>query len=295
MAADLSGFLLNCFIGGETDAVQPSGRTIPNKIELSFGGRDLTIIQRPEFINAKPSDYRGKAVETTTVVVRNVEVEEQEMVLDLLRGLSSLLSFATCSDVALYEWKHPGSQPSGGGWSVVAHTGSHFRPPFNLRSGRAIRTYLERVWREYFRLENTTQLRIAIHLFVLAEIRSLPLDLQLATMFILLENLKSTFANEQGIRFRDGYYRKASGRSWPFKDLLSEMLKKVGMPSPNLGAIVKLRNEIIHSGVSQTSLAHQEEIYENCQDLIREYFLRLLGYTGTFFLYSGRGMTSKRI
>ncbi len=137
--------------------------------------------------------------------------------------------------------------------------------------------------------------RVAIDLFVLAETHSLPLELKLATMFILLENLKSTFANEQGYDFKDGRYRKASGKPWSFKALLFDMFKVVGMSSTNLSAIVNLRNEIIHSGMSQTSHNHQEGIYDSCQDLIREYFLRLLGYTGNFRLYSGCGMTPKRI
>jgi hypothetical protein len=294
VAADLHGYLLNCFIGGETATTQSDGSSIMNRIDLEFGGRDITIIQRPEIIRAKPSEHRGQAVPTTTVVVRNVEIDEREAVLDLLRGLSSLLSFATGSDVALYEWSHQGGEVLGGGWSVVAHMG-YFRPPFDIRDGKAIGTYLELVWREYFRLEQTRQLRVAIHMLVLAETRSLPLELKLATMFILLENLKSTFADEQGYPFHDGYYRKASGKVWSFKALLSDMFKKVGMPSPNLSAIVDLRNEIIHSGISQTSFEHQRDIYDNCQDLMREYLLRLLGYTGDFLLYSGCGMTPKRV
>ncbi len=294
MVADLHGFFLNCFIGGETGTVQPGGRWIRDKIELSFGGHDITITQRPNIITAKASEYRGKAVHTTTVVVRNVQVEERETVLDLFQGLSFLLSFATCSGVALYGWEHQDSQPAGQRWSVVARTG-YFRPPFDIHDGTAIRTYLERVWQEYFRLEETRKLRVAIDLFVLAETHSLPLELKLATMFILLENLKSTFANEQGYDFKDGRYRKASGKPWSFKALLFDMFKVVGMSSTNLSAIVNLRNEIIHSGMSQTSHNHQEGIYDSCQDLIREYFLRLLGYTGNFRLYSGCGMTPKRI
>jgi len=294
MAADLHGHLLNCFIGGETVTVQPDGNSIKNKIELAFGGHDITITQRPEILSAKRSEYRGQAVPTTTVVVHNVEVDEREKILHLLRGLAHLLSFATCSEVALYEWNHPGSPPSGGGWSVVARMG-YFRPPFNISDGKAIRTYLERVWQEYFRLEEKRKLPVAIHLFVLAETRSLPRELKLATMFILLENLKSTYADEQGYSFKDGYYRKASGKTWSFKTLLLDMFKQINMPSPDLSAIVDLRNDIIHSGISQTSREHQQEIYGTCQDLIREYFLRLLGYTGSFRLYSGRGMTLKWI
>ncbi len=67
----------------------------------------------------------------------------------------------------------------------------------------------------------------------------------------------------------------------------------MGTTSPDLGAIMSLRNEIVHSRISRTPRTHQEEIYESCQDLVREYLLRLLGYTGKFRLFSGRGMTSK--
>jgi hypothetical protein len=294
MAADLNGYLLNCFIGGETFTAQPDGRRIRNKIELSFGGRDIAIIQKPKIVRENARNYRGKAVETTSIVVRNVRVNEREKVLCLLQGLSHLLSFASCSEVALYRWEHQDSPPLSEGRSVVARTG-FVRPVFDLYDGGAIRTYLERVWQHYFKLEQSRQLREAIHLFVLSKIRGLPLELELATMFILLENLKSTHAREQGYRFDQGYYRKPSGKAWGFKALLSEMFVKVGMPQSDLSAIVHLRNEIVHSGISQTSYEHQQNIYDKSQDLVREYLLRLLGYTGDFRLYSGRGMTVKQI
>lgn len=254
----------------------------------------MVITQEPWVVKAKACEYRGQAIPTTTVVVRNVPVEERKPVLGLLRGLAWLLSFATCSDVALYGWEHQDSPPLKERWSVVARTG-YTRPLFDRHDGQAIRTYLERVWQEYFRLEETRKLPEAIDLFVLAETRGLPLELKLATLFILLETLKSTFAKEQGYTFKDGYYRKASGKVWSFTGLLSEMFSRVGMPTHKLSAIKELRDEIIHSGISQTSRAHQDEIYDDCQDLIREYILRLLGYTGIFRLYSGRGMTPKRI
>ena len=300
MAADLRVFLLNCFIGGEARRAQPQGGWVRNETKLSFCGHCIRIIQKPWVISAKPSEYRDQAVDTTTVIVPNVEAEQREEVLELLRGLAWLLSFATCSDVALYGWEHSDSKPRGKESATVACVG-YFRPLFNIRDGKAVRVYLERVQREYFRLEETRKLREAIHLFVLAETRSLPLELRLATIFILLENLKSTFAKEQGYPFKNNYYlkepRELGGKSkerWSFESLLSEMLKKSGM-CPDLGAIKDLRNEIIHSGVSQTPCAHQREVYDACQDLVRGYLLRLLGYTGTFRLYSERGMTTKQI
>lgn len=120
MAADFYGYLLNCFIVGETFTAQPDGRLIRNKIELSFGGRDIVIIQKPKFIREKARDYRGRTVETTTVAVRNVRVGERESVLDLMEGLSYLLSFATYSEVALYRWEHQDSPPLNQGRSVSA-------------------------------------------------------------------------------------------------------------------------------------------------------------------------------
>lgn len=79
MDSDLKAFLLNCFIGGETGEIQPDGRWTRNKIELLFGGYNLTIVQNPEVITAKNlSRYRGQAIDTTTVVVHDVKVEQQK-------------------------------------------------------------------------------------------------------------------------------------------------------------------------------------------------------------------------
>lgn len=298
MTADLKAFLLNCFVGGETASAHPEGGWIRNKIELSLGGYDIKILQRPWVINAKLSEYRGQAVDTTTVIVSDVELEQREEVLELLQGLSYLLSFATYSDVALRGWEHldehPDNEPWAENWAVVARTG-YFRPTFDIRDGKEIRVYLENTCESYFRFEEIRKLRVAIDLLVSAETLRLPLELRLTTLFVLLENLKSTFAQEQGYPFKKGYYRKSSGGKLFFATLLAEMFEKVKMDSPDLSAIKKLRNEIIHSGISQTPYDYQEEIYDSCQDLIREYLLRLLGYTGPFRLYSGRGMTLKEI
>jgi hypothetical protein len=53
-----------------------------------------------------------------------------------------------------------------------------------------------------------------------------------------------------------------------------------------LKRIVKLRNEIIHSGLSQRSHPQGWVMYEKIHDLLREYILRLLGFHGTYLVYS---------
>lgn len=294
MAPDLRGFFANCFIAGETGAAEREGRTYRDTIELSLSGRDVKLIQRPEIVGDNPRNYRHQWVPTTTVVVANVETEEREEIKELLQSLSHLLSFATSSEVAFYRWSYDEKSPRNGGWATVARTG-FARPVVDLSSGQSVREYLERSWEGYRRLEQSRKLREAIHLYVLAETRSLPEELKAATIFILLENLKSTYAAERGIPFSNGDFRKQSGKPWKFENLLKEMFKDVGMTQPDLTAVVDLRNEIIHAGVSQMPRAQQEEVYEKCQDLVREYLLRLFGYTGIFRLFSVRGMTLKRI
>lgn len=105
--------------------------------------------------------------------------------------------------------------------------------------------------------------------------------LKLATMFILLENLQSSYAREQGYAFKGGRWKNPNGDRPGFRALLEEMLAGENMGSPYLGAVVKLRNEIIHSGVSELPFDEQEEIYCACQDISREYLLRAWGGDGS--------------
>jgi len=53
-----------------------------------------------------------------------------------------------------------------------------------------------------------------------------------------------------------------------------------------LDSIVKLRNELIHSGVASLSFEEHQAILNDCQDLLREYLLRLLAFRGPFSPYS---------
>jgi len=295
MAADLKGFLSNCFVHGESGGVRSDGHWVPEAIDLRLGGRDLSIVQKPEALITGPSKYNGHFVGTTTVYVRDVRTEERDEVRELLERLSYLLSFAGCSQVACYGWEHPEDPPIRGEyWATVARA-RFSRPTLTIRRGEVVRGYLEGVWPEYVLVEEERDLRRSIDLFVIAETHSLPMELKLATMFILLENLKSTHARVQGYAFNGGRWEKPDGARPGFRDLLEEMLAEVGMRSPHLDAVVKLRNEIIHSGVSEMPFEEQDEIYGQCQDIAREYLLRSWDYHGDFQLYHGRGMSAKRI
>ena len=77
------------------------------------------------------------------------------------------------------------------------------------------------------------------------------------------------------------------GEKYQFEALLLEMLRSVNMHR-EVTPIINLRNEIIHSGLSQTSHTQQWRMYEHVQDLVREYLIRLLCYHGEFLTYAER-------
>lgn len=143
-------------------------------------------------------------------------------------------------------------------------------------------------------MEEPRALNVVVDYFVSTDSLFLPVELMLATSFILLENLKSTYAKHRGYPYRNGSYRKPDGSSWSFQALLNEMFDSVGMRA-DLVDIKTLRNEIIHSGLSQLSFDEQYTIYEKCKELVTEYFLRLIGFSGKFFLYSSSGTRFKHI
>jgi hypothetical protein len=108
-------------------------------------------------------------------------------------------------------------------------------------------------------------------------------EVKLLIMFILLENLKYTFASQVGYLFFKGFYRDVTGGKIRFEQLLKKMFTAAGM-NPTLDPIINLRNEIIHSGMSLLPFQQKYNIYVSCHNIFREYFLRLVGYNGEYLL-----------
>ena len=130
-------------------------------------------------------------------------------------------------------------------------------------------------------------------MLTIAELPVQPLEVKLAQIFIVMENLKGTFATKTGIPFFKGYFQDNAYPNRPlhkqprigFEALLTSMFKDVGM-KPSLRRIVRLRNEIIHFGLSRKPYSSLRKDYDYCHDVVREYLLRLLNYEGEYLLYS---------
>jgi len=60
------------------------------------------------------------------------------------------------------------------------------------------------------------------------------------------------------------------------------MFAQVGM-QPSLADVTVVRNEILHSGLSDRPAEELMELQENLLALVREYLHRLIGYIGAYY------------
>ena len=108
-----------------------------------------------------------------------------------------------------------------------------------------------------------------------------------------MESLKYTYAVNKPIPSdKRGFLKPNKRKLWffksnkkkyyRFKELLDLMLKEVGITNTKLKSLVKLRNEIIHSGLSKNDFSTNFRLYKETQNLIREYLIKLLGYNGYY-------------
>jgi len=288
---DYRGYIGNCLLRGE-EYTETDGKKVLNLIRVSLGGVSVKIIEDPAIAVGNFGDYEGKSIGTTNVLIEALPEAQFEQAQMLTRNLAALLSFATCSDVRQYGYYFPhGDVIESSAW-LWGET-RYFWPVLDTSDGRRIREYLEQTWDTYVSLRDSRQLDAAFYYFVQSN-RNVPLEMLLIVTFVLLESLKHSYARVAGYPFLKGHFRPLGamrghlGAAKGFEELLNEMLAAVGM-SVSLTRIVGLRNEIIHSGLSQLEYEDKKRIYWNCQDILREYLLRLLGYHGQYRPMSTRG------
>ncbi|RJX32576.1 MAG: hypothetical protein C4531_06345 [Desulfurivibrio sp.] len=257
-----------------------------NVIPLKLGRYRVKITQ-----NDLVMSNRAKAegfVHTSEIKIERVRsFEEGKRVME---DLCRLLSLAAISQVRPFSYEYSNRQNS---YSVSGQS-MFWRPLLDIQNGEAVQSFVEQVWPRFRKLKRSRKLPEVIEMLTVAELPFQPLEVKLAQVFIILENLKGTFARSNNIPFAKGFFR---GISFPpkanpakekplgFEQLLKNMLGEVGM-KPSLRRVVGLRNEIIHFGLSRKTYESLFKHYETCQDLIREYLLRLLGYHGRYWIYS---------
>jgi len=261
-----------------------------DSVVFDCGGHQFSFIQNPAIITGNVDQFKGRFTPTTEVLVKGVRPGQVDKVKVAIGRICWLLSLAGTCRVVCYGHEYPNG--SGLSYSVSASgTAQSFRPAIEINDNTQGKAYVEQTYETYQRLEKSRKLNVIIDYLIQADREGQPTEICLILMFVTLESLKDTFARSQSIPYSKGYFRKPparpgkEGAKYSFEELLTLMLRQVGMRR-GVKRLVKLRNDLIHSGLSRKPHKRQWALYADSHDLIREYLLRLLGYRGCYSPYA---------
>lgn len=262
---------------------------IRDLVEFDCGGYRFKFRQRPEVVHGNTDQFRGTFFQSTEVTVAGVIESKVQEVKTAIEHICWLLSFAGTCQVFPFEYEYP----NGSGLThtmAVSGVAQYFRPALEISNGTQVKSFVEQTYNNYASLEQSRKLNIIIHYLNQAEAPAQPMEIKLILVFVALESLKHTFAHSHGITYAEGAFRKPNWKfgergKYSFKDLVKLMLGDVSM-AYDLTLAYALRNDLIHSGLSNEPYSRKQEIYADVHDLIREYLLRLLGYRGRYWPYA---------
>lgn len=273
--ADFFAHIANCLIGG-TQFERDGSHTL----RLDIQNKQIEVIQRPELfqnINLRDS-FHGKQVKTTKVIVFNVGEDELENVRSMIYSLCNILSFITCSQVVFYGQEYPKNTSF---WAVIGKT-NIYRNIIEIKDGRIVQEFIQTVWENFTSVKKVRKLDMIFDYIHNANYPGSTVESKLIFSFVTLESLKHTYAKSKGIPFKNKHFRKPNNKSYSFIELLECMFQEVGITFRNKKNIKNLRDEIIHSGISQFDFNYNYNVFNDIQNLIRQYLIKLLGYQKNF-------------
>ena len=249
-------------------------------IELKLGKRQINVIQNPEIatIYKNLRSGHGRLVNTTKVIVTDVETNELEDVRNLIYSLCCLLSFITCSQVVFHSQEYPKSTSS---WAITGKT-SIYHNVLDIGNGEAVADFIQTVWNRFISIEKDRRLDMIFDYIHHALYPGPTVESKLVFTFVTLESLKYTFALNKGYPFIDGYFKKPNNKNYSFSYLVTEMLKEADIKKHDIQSIKGLRDEIIHSGLSKFDFHYNFTLFTTTQNLIRDYLIKLLGYSNFY-------------
>ncbi|PPC95954.1 DUF3644 domain-containing protein [Methylotenera mobilis] len=293
--ADLRAYVANCLMAGHTITHHFDTSWSRNIVEFKCAEKTFIFTQHDYIVKNQQNKFIGTFAETSEVLVKDVSANEVNTTLEELDRICWLLSFAGISRVVRYGHDYPDGSNCGARNAAIG-TAEYFRTSIEIKDGETIKFFIEQTYPSYVTLEKTRNLNVVFDYLTQAERCNQPTELRLIIAFTILENLKATFARCKSIDYVGGRFIKPlkpgkKVETYSFKELLHMMFQDIGMEN-NLEEIIKLRNDIIHSGVSDKSADAQFVMYAKIHDIIREYVLRLLHYHGNYLIYSSGSNTT---
>jgi hypothetical protein len=287
--SDYLARLANCVLHGiESTPGTKNGQPwkYRNLIRIKVSGFELEFHQDTQ-LPASFHNLKGVSMHTTNLFVRNVTKQNVPHLVDVISDVCFLLSFATESRVLPYAHEYPFGSGAGGSRAMVG-TIQWWRPPFS--DPEKVKNFVELCFDTFVKLRNRRKLHVVIDYIHHSVMRGLALEVQIGLACITFENLRHNWAVDAGYPHINGFFKEKNatpanpGSTVGIQRHLTEMFAEVGMNS-NPKRIVDTRNEVIHTGL-YGNIANSD-IHEFLETALREYFLRLVGYHGTFKPYIG--------
>lgn len=283
---NLEVFLINLFMLGENS---------PNHNNQPI--RDTTIIECEGFkfefkqlnIHLKQNEFINQSLITTKITIENISSDQVEHVLEVIDDLCWLLSFAQQSPVRRYSHKI-GSAEYGTNCS-----GAAVNPLRTIieDSGKEIRNFIEQTYPTFKKLKSIRQLTVVFGYLCEANRSTLALEITLISHYVAIENLKNTFALEQGYKYKDGKYSHNLYGKCSSTEMTKRMFEAVQFNREEIAPFLKKRNKMIHEGIllpfgDENYMEQAIEDRRDISDLLRKYLLTLLNYKGAYYLSRDR-------
>ena len=244
------------------------------KINLHLDGKSMEIVQYKES-NKFLTNIRN---ETSYIIIHDVDKSEIDVIKNLVEKLVHLLKFMTHKEVTFYAYAYPENKMQKLWATIGTSNWSRSLIPLHKKS---VEDFIHQVWNK-FNDEYAGRKLDYIFEYLVQTTKSAIYEHKIVLCFLILESLKYTYALEQQIPYKNGRFRTNNNKPYSFSKLLNKMFNDKAMIIPNKD-LTNFRNELIHSGILFKSDAQKFQMLNNCIKIIREYLIKLIGYTGFYY------------
>lgn len=220
---DFRGLIANCLIGGDEVTPLKEGGSVRNRVTFQLQEFTLELIQHPDIILGSNADLQGRSIHTTDILVRNIRQSQIPRLESVITDLSWLLSLASLSEVQYFGYEYPDGTGYGRRIAVDGKANC-FIPIIHISDGRSVKEFVHMIYPTFKKIKKSRKLPEMIHYLVEGE-KTGVIELQLLTVFAVLEGLKDSYARTKYIPYIKGRFRKLPGtrkcQPYSFEELLT--------------------------------------------------------------------------
>ncbi len=312
--SNLEVYIANLLMNGEKFSINENG-IIRDITVISCTGFKFTFKQLNPRI--KHSQIINTFQITTLVTIQKITHQNLDQALNIIDDICLMLSLITGNDVirASYTFEKEGN--------MTPHIGARINPKYQIINldGKSIHIFIDMCFAKFRSLKLSWQLNTIIGYLCEANRTFQAIETKLILHYVVIENLKHTFALENGYIENKGKFShpdfpplitkpvkcdkyQKKGNKYVYElgssQMTREMVKAIGIAEFRVNHLLTKRNKMIHEGVllpiGDPNYVNQAIYdYYEVNDFIREYLLKLLNYQDFFYLNTDRFVPTGKV